>query len=565
MIEADTYDFRNPQPDADLFAKGYSRLPRALGQMGFDGLRPGGQDQIVNALLAGVDSLCIMPTSAGKSACFTIPALCHDWRLLVFSPLKALMTDQVRSLQDKGIPALALSSDESPQVNQRSMGDWLDGACKILFIAPERLANQEFREMIRKCPPDMVAIDEVHCLSQWTDNFRHNYVKIGDLIEECNPRLVAGFTATYSKEIDADVRRVLRIPEATLMAFYPRRENLHLSSSELERDDYGEVARKVSEIDGPVLLYCDAQKRVEEWAYELGSRLGKNVGYFHAGVAANRKKETQSNFLEGRIDIMVATNAFGMGIDKPDIRSVIHIDHPTDPEALSQEVGRAGRDGKDSWCHTFSSSRSESMCKRRIGDGNPTPGTIRQFYDYITSRATRDNLFDVAPRKVQQDLGLSEYAYYPLTQLFMGAGIMIKAEGVARYHKLKIHDRHGCSSKAFGKLVEGIDKLASSDPEDPGWLCFDMDLLAEEMEVSRATAMKNVKGWAGDKIIEHLPPPRQDPKRIVGGMELIDLDRMAAKRRQAFKKLEVVLGYFDVDDAEKHGYLEEYFTAFLRE
>ena len=539
-------------------------MPKVLDMMGFPGLRPGGQDVIVNTLLAGVDSVCIMPTSGGKTASFIIPALCHDWRLLIFSPLKALMADQVRGLEDKGIIALSISSDQPDQINQRNLGDWLDGNCKILYVAPERLANAEFMRVMRQARPDMVAVDECHTVSAWTDSFRHNYVNIGKLIEDLRPRLVAGFTATYSKEIDADVRRVLRVPKARVLAFYPRRENLHLSSSERD-ENCSDIYDRVEAIDGKVLIYCDAQKRVEQLARDLSRSLGEVVGFYHAGVAVGTKKEMQANFTKGRIRIMTATNAFGMGVDIPDIRSVIHYDHPADPEALSQEIGRAGRDGLDSWCHTYSCFRSQSMCNRRIASNHPTESRVRDFFDYMVLQADSSGVITTAARKVQADLRLSDYDYPPLVQLFLGAGVLSKADGVARYHKLRFVAGKSCGSKAFAALQEAVERSASVDQSaSDGTLIFDMDIMASDMGVTPQTVSKNLKGWQSDGILVYEPPGRTEPKRLTGGLDLIDFDRLEKKRKLAFKKLQTVLGYFDVDDAEKHQYLEDYFTAFTK-
>lgn len=561
--EVEPKDFRKPVPDSALLTKGFAQLPKVLGQMGFQSLRPG-QDQIVNRLLAGVDTLAVMPTSAGKSACFVIPAMCHDWRLLVFSPLKALMADQVRGLEAKGIVALSLSSDQQDQINQRNLGDWLDGNCKILFVAPERLANQEFMQVMRSAPPDMVAVDEMHVLSAWTDSFRHNYVHIGTLIESLRPRVVVGLTATYSKEIDSDVRRVLRVPEANLMAFYPRRENLHLSSGYRTEEEH-DLAERVAGIDGSVLIYCDARARVEFLAQDLSRSLGETVGLFHAGVNTNVKKEMQRMFFNGDIRVMTATNAFGMGIDKPDIRSVIHYDHPADPEALSQEIGRAGRDGKASWCHAYMSDRAASMCRRRINSNHPTPEKIHGFHQFLRRKADSQGIVDASPGEVQAALRISEYDYAPLMELFLGSGVLVEATGVTRMHRVRFNPKLECESKPFRELRKALASCGELDPERrDGTIRFDLDVLCDKLSTSHSTVRKNLNGWRSDGILWLESPGKAKPKKLVGGMDLVDIDRIQAKRKLAFEKLEVVLGYFHVDDAEKHEYLEEYFTAFTR-
>ncbi len=557
-------DWRSPVADAQLFARGFRNLPRVLGMMGFKSLRPGGQDQIVNTLLAGVDSLCVMPTSAGKSACFVIPALCHDWRLLVFSPLKALMVDQVRSYSDKGIPAVSISSDNSPAVNNRNLAEWADGTVKIMFVAPERLSNPDFRRVLHQAPPDMVAVDEMHTLSSWTDSFRHHYVYIGDIIQEYRPRLVAGFTATYTLAIDADVRRVLRIPEARLLAFYPPRKNLHLSSSFRTEEEH-DLYERIRATPGSVLIYCDAQKRVESLAQEVGSACGEHVGFYHAGVSPNVKAEMQRDFFRNSTRILVATNAFGMGIDKPDIRGVIHWDCPSDPEALSQEIGRAGRDGGDSWCHTFESDRAIRMSAARIKSNNPTPDLIKGFYDFMARRADSDNVVYLTPREIQAAMRISEYDYDPLIQLFLGHGVLQQADDLPRLSRVILRGKE-CPSQLFSTVRSGLAALATVDGRrKDGSLQFDMDQLVSFCGKSKDVLTKAFRGWQQDGILAYEPPPRAAPKRIVGDLKVIDLDRMREKRRLAFERLDTVKGYFRVDDSEKHDYLKEYFTRFTRD
>jgi intein/homing endonuclease len=334
LDEIDPNSFRARQMDVELFQKGFRNLPKALADYGFSELREG-QEQGVMSILGGVDTLCIFSTSIGKTATFIIPALCHNWRLLVFSPLKALMRDQVKGLQARGLVALKLSSDESEAENSRTIQDWVNGNCKILYVAPERLQNPQFLQALRRMPPEMLAVDESHCLSSWGDNFRHSYQHIGDIIDRFNPRVVAAFTATFSKLVERDVRRVLRMPAATKITHLPTRKNLLLSSS--NRDERDDLIPRVQAISGRRLLYCGSQKNTEKIAVDLSHALRQEVGFYHAGVAESVKKRNQDAFADGSVEIMCATNAFGMGIDIAAIRAVIHVSHPGDPEALMQE------------------------------------------------------------------------------------------------------------------------------------------------------------------------------------------------------------------------------------
>jgi len=255
---------------------------------------------------------------------------------LIFSPLKALMRDQVRKLQELGIAAFAISSDSTPAENDYALRCWADGECDILYAAPERLANDTFKQAMRQRSPDMIAIDEVHTLSSWSDNFRHAYTLIGDAIERYQPRTVLAVTATFNKPIEKDVRRVLGLPRAKKIVSYTPRENLKLSSSWMESKQ--DVLDKVREHHVKTLIYCGSQKNTEEYAQYLGKQLKEEVGIYHADVNGAVKKSCQDRFArKNDLRIICATNAFGMGVDIPDIGAVIHVIYPADPEALDQE------------------------------------------------------------------------------------------------------------------------------------------------------------------------------------------------------------------------------------
>jgi superfamily II DNA helicase RecQ len=260
-IEEAQFNYRSKNVDLDLFQKGMRNLPRVLRGLGYAGLRPG-QDQIVFSLMGGVDTLAVMATAAGKTACFVIPALCLDMRVLIFCPLKSLMRDQVKNLQRQGIVALNISSDNQEAENVRNISDWVRGDCKILYIAPERLNNAQFMAALRQMPPHMIVVDEMHVLSAWSDNFRASYQFIGDVIEMYNPRIVAGLTATLDKETERDVRRVLRVPDAPKIKIRGIRHNLKLTSSDINEHD--DLVGRCREAQGSTLVYCGTQKRSED-------------------------------------------------------------------------------------------------------------------------------------------------------------------------------------------------------------------------------------------------------------------------------------------------------------
>lgn len=551
--------FRDPNPDVKLLAEGLKNLPRAMGMMGFDSIRPV-QQRTINTILGGVDCLNVLPTSAGKSACYILPALAHDWRLFVFSPLKALMRDQTQSLMNKGIVALAINSDNSRQENDRNLQDWMTGDCKILYVTPEQLETDTLINVIKQVPPDMVAVDEVHCLASWTDNFRHAYIFIGDIVERFNPRVVAGFTATMNDKIEEEVRRVLRLPKAAVIRNYPRRENLMLSSSYMAEE--GQFYSKVQECSGSTLIYCCTQKRVEETAADLSRVLREEVGYYHSKVRDSLKKEMQDRFFSGELRCMAATNAFGMGIDKPDIRAVVHLDMPGDPEALSQEVGRAGRDGQTSWCHAFHHPVAERQQRLFIDGGNPTKDLLVAYWDLIRRKADSNGNFTVSSFDICQSLRIHSKTLPPIIEQFLGAKVITKGEEGPRVHAIRIR-KEPEGSFPFLKFTGLLEQHAVRDPSQVDTWWFDLDTMASYCGVAPNTLRGWIRGWDAAKYVSHTPPDKTNTKKIIGDISNIDFERLKAKRQAAYKKLDYVLGYFDVDDADKHEYLETYFEKGL--
>lgn len=544
-------NFRAQATDVALLQKGMAQLPRVLGEMGFEKLREG-QDRGVFSIMGGQDTICVFPTSLGKSAVFLIPALCHNWRLLVFSPLKALMRDQVQSLQRKGFCALAISSDNKETENQRAIADWVRGDCKILYVAPERLRNESFLMALRQAPPDMVAVDEAHVLSGWADNFRHSYMFIGEMVERFNPRVVAAFSATMPAEVESDVRRVLRMPDAVKIFFFPQRKNLLLSSSNI--NEYNDLFDRVREVQGSSLIYCGSQELTVDTAKALGRYLGQEVGFYHAGIQESVKKMYQDSFLSGRVKVMCATNAFGMGIDKPDIRAVFHLRHPGDPEALSQETGRAGRDGKESICHTYESREAIRMQERFIESGYPPRDFYERVFKFVSKKADAGGIFHLPYKDIEagSNVGLN---YLPaIFEAFAGNRVLESVKDEPKVYKAKF-----LKESSLGRFIQmeaALDQIAARDGD---WLLFDMDGLAVKMEVGVPTIRKYINSWKAEGLMAFEEPPRGDAKRIVGDLSLLDFERLRIKKNRAYKKLDYVKGYFKVPDADKHDYLHHYF------
>ena len=310
----------------------------------------GGQARVIKSILQGKDTFAIMPTGAGKSICFQIPALLFNGVTLVVSPLISLMKDQVDTLENLGIPASFINSSLSLKEVERRIEKTAAGEYKILYIAPERLEADSFLEMVKKLEVSFLAIDEAHCVSQWGHDFRPSYRRVGPFIKKLVSRpVVAAFTATATEEVQADIISLLELHHANIYMTGFDRSNLYFSVyRRVEKKNFilkyiGENKREAG------IIYAATRKEVEN-LYDFLSKKGLAVGKYHAGLNDRERKFFQEEFLNDNLQIMVATNAFGMGIDKSNIRYVIHYNLPKNMEAYYQEAGRAGRDGEASEC-----------------------------------------------------------------------------------------------------------------------------------------------------------------------------------------------------------------------
>ena len=363
--------------------------PRALEALnryfGYDSFRPG-QSGIVSAILTGHDVLGVMPTGAGKSICYQIPAAILPGVAIVISPLISLMRDQVDALNDVGLPAAFINTTQTPDEQDLVFAQALSGQIKLLYVAPERLETERFRNFAVRVPISLVAVDEAHCVSQWGQDFRSSYLGIGEFIAGLPTRpTVAAFTATATERVRRDIVSILGLhtPSITVTGF--DRPNLYFDVISMTRKDKASwVASYIaSHPDESGIVYCATRKETEALAESLNSAVAElraaggadvsDIGTiavaYHGGMSADAREKAQRDFVTDRVPVVVATNAFGMGIDKSNVRFVIHHNMPESIEAYYQEAGRAGRDGEPSRC-TLLWNESDIVTRRRLLDSD---------------------------------------------------------------------------------------------------------------------------------------------------------------------------------------------------
>lgn len=363
--------------------------PRALEALnryfGYDSFRPG-QSGIVSAILAGRDVLGVMPTGAGKSICYQIPAAILPGVAIVISPLISLMRDQVDALNDVGLPAAFINTTQTPDEQDLVFAQALSGQIKLLYVTPERLETERFRNFAVRVPISLVAVDEAHCVSQWGQDFRSSYLGIGEFIAGLPTRpTVAAFTATATERVRRDIVSILGLhtPSITVTGF--DRPNLYFDVISMPRKDKASwVASYIaSHPDESGIVYCATRKETEALAESLNSAVAElraaggadvsDIGTiavaYHGGMSADTREKAQRDFVTDRVPVVVATNAFGMGIDKSNVRFVIHHNMPESIEAYYQEAGRAGRDGEPSRC-TLLWNESDIVTRRRLLDSD---------------------------------------------------------------------------------------------------------------------------------------------------------------------------------------------------
>jgi ATP-dependent DNA helicase RecQ len=512
---------------------------------GHDAFR-GGQEPVIRALLAGRSALAVFPTGGGKSLCYQLPALLLDGLTLVVSPLIALMRDQVDALVAKGISAARL--DSTLDVDQvRGVYSQLDaGTLKLLYIAPERFANEAFRLRLKRLPIQLIAIDEAHCISEWGHNFRPDYLKLAKICRSLKIPRVLCLTATATPKVTRDIRKAFRIATADHVQLSFHRQNLELRVTPCTAAERkSRLLDKLNAFQGAAIVYVTRQETAEEVSTYLAKN-GLSVRAYHAGLPAEFRASAQNSFMQGETRVIVATIAFGMGIDKADIRAVFHYNLPKSLENHTQEIGRAGRDGQPAVCEMLACGDDLTVLENFIHSDAPSPQALTNLIDRVLRLGP---LFDVSPYELSTICDIRPGVVATVMTYLEISGI-VEATGTfyATYRAKLLNTQEKILAGRSAAERKFIQQILDAGELKRWWLYFQPTLLAEKWNCPREKVVAALNGLhaAGDIILSvwgvrqryKIKKPPGDLRLLTAAM----IEKFQSREQSDLARLRQVLG-----------------------
>ncbi len=471
------------------------------------------QEEVIRAVLSGRDTLVLMPTGGGKSITYQVSALAMEGMGLVITPLIALMKDQVEDLRVRNIPAEALYTGMSPDQVESVINKCVYNGIKFLYISPERLASEKFRTRLKQMQIGLIAVDEAHCISQWGYDFRPSYLRIAEVRTFFPQAPVLALTATATPAVVRDIQKQLHFRGENVLSKSFRRENLAYVVRKVN-NKLDELLHILSRVQGSAIVYVRKRERAEELARFLNEN-GIGSDFYHAGLSPLLREKKQEEWKENLVRVMVATNAFGMGIDKPDVRVVVHFDIPDSPEAYFQEAGRAGRDGRKAYAVLLCNEATVTALKERITQGFPEKSFIRRVYEclgnyfQIAEGAGEGFAFEFDAADFVRSFKLDQVrTLSALSILQVGGYLECTTEvnsrsricfAVSRERLDKYVPEHELTERLLVLLMRRYAGIFAQ------YIYVNEQTLADDLGTNRRTVYETLIGLAREKIISYIP------------------------------------------------------------
>ena len=526
-----------------------------LATFGLSEFRPG-QREVVDAIAAGEDVMCVMPTGGGKSLCYQLPSLARDGTTIVVSPLIALMKDQVDAMQKLGIKAKLINSSLTSAEQSVVLDEMANGSLNLVYVAPERLRNSRFLNAISNVNINLLAIDEAHCVSEWGHDFRPDYSRLGRFRERYLQDVqTIALTATATPTVRQDIAEILRLKTPQVFVTGFARTNLRFSvthaKSDREKDE--ELTRYVSSQQGSGIIYAATRKRCEELAQWLPEKTRRPIGAYHAGLEPSQRQRVQDDFMSGKLSAIVATNAFGMGIDKADIRFVVHYNIPGSLEAYYQEAGRAGRDGQPSECRLMFSYSDRYIQEFFIDNRYPQRDTVKKVYDFLLTRD--EDPIELTLDQLREELSVKEgsEAISTAQTLLAKAGVLRRLDSATNHAIVRIEsdvptllDFLPKEAKLRRKVMRAIEQIVGKQRGEDVYL--QLPRLADMAGVDREQLTRTLRELNRLRSFDYIPPFRGRAVHVVqrdlAFEELeIDFEDLELRKRAEFEKLEAVIKF----------------------